>query len=150
MTPTRQDDALLELACIRARRERCICMCCAKSARLAQRSGTPVASMPAGAPYAGAFCAEFWPSVASRFMFICVAVFFTALGRGDLRVIMTTMKLKCTYVARVIAATDTLHGWTVLRAKQAPLTRCTRLVDVPAGFLRPARKLAHLPNGTTA
>ena len=47
----------------------------------------------------------------------------TALGRGDLRVIMTTMKLKCTYVARVIAATDDLHGWTVLRAKHAPLTR---------------------------
>ena len=142
MTPTRQDDTLLELACIRARRERCICMCCAKSARLAQHSGTPVASMPAGAPYAGSFCAEFWPSVASRFMFICVAVFFTALGRGDLRVIMTTMKLKCTYVARVIAATDALHGWTVLRAKQAPLTRCTRLVDVPAGCLRPAPRLS--------
>ena len=70
--------------------------------------------------------------------------------RGDFRVIMTTMKLKCTYVARVIAATDDLHGWTVLRAKQAPLTRCTRLVDVPAGCLWPARKLAHLPNGTTA
>ena len=150
MTRIGQDVALLALACIRARRERCICMCCAKSARLAQRSVTPVSSMLAGAPYAGPFCAEFWPSVASRFMSTRVAVLFTALGRGDLRVIMTTMKLNCTYVARVIAATDALHGWTVLRAKQAPLTRCTRLVDMPAGCLRPARKLAHLPNGTTA
>ena len=83
-------------------------------------------------------------------MSIRVAVLFTALGRGDLRVIMTTMKLKCTYVARVIAATDALYGRAVLRAKQAPLMRCTRLVGVPAGCLRPARKLAYLPNGTTA
>ena len=104
--PTRQDDALLALACIRARRERCICMCCAKSARLAQRSGTAVTSMLAGAPYAGPFCAEFWPSVASRFMFICVAVFFTALGRGDLRVIMTTMKLNHAYLTHDTAEVD--------------------------------------------
>ena len=150
MTRTRQDDALLVLACIRARRERCICMCCAKSARLAQRSGTAVASMLAGAPYAGPFCAEFWPTVASRFMSIRVAVLFTALGRGDLRVIMTTMKLKCTYVAYVMIVTDALHDCMALSAKQVSRTRCTRLVDVPAGCLRPARKLAHLPNGTTA
>ena len=82
MTWTRQDDALLALACIRARRERCICMCCVKSARLVQRSGTAVASMLAGAPYAGPFCAEFCPTGAPRFMSIRVAVLFTALGRG--------------------------------------------------------------------